>query len=92
MDLLNPTSPRALYRHDGRLPRKQLLILQILQSQSSGLVNHSIDVQVEFVLVNSRYATMVAYEMVLVPCKGSCDETILGLVVRNSSVRQEGYQ
>ena len=88
MDLLNPTSPRALYRHDSRLPRKQLLILQILQSQSSGLVNHSINVQVEFVLVNSRYATVVAYEMVLVPCKSSCNETILGPIVSNSSVRQ----
>lgn len=88
LNLLDPASPGALYSHHRRLSWKQILILQILQSQPCRVVDHAANVQAIFILVYNRYTAMVAHEVVFVAGKGIFDETILGRPIRYNSIRR----
>ncbi len=77
MYLLDSASPRALYSHHCCLSRKQFLILQVLQSQFLGLIDHPTDLQEVLILINDWDATVIADEVIFVPREGRLDEAIL---------------
>ena len=77
MDLLNPSGPRTLDRHNSTLPFEKGLVLQLLESDLFGAIDHSSDLKEVSLLVNVWNATMISDEVIFVCCDWSFDETVL---------------
>lgn len=77
MDLLNPSRPRTLDRHNGALSREQIFVLQLLHRDPSRVVHKPAYVEVESVLVDLGDPTVVTHEVVFIARDGCFYQSVL---------------
>lgn len=77
LDLFNSSCPRTLQGYDIALPRKQVLILQILHRQPHWLVDKTANIKKVIVLNNGWNASMIAYKVIFIVCESRLNKAIL---------------